>query len=682
MGLYDRPSMLPLKEQLDFGATILFSLVLGFAYILAARYSLQFYASPATFPLAAAVALTGLVIGGRRLWPAVFIASVLSALMAGAPLWVSLLLGFANVVQAFAGASLLSALRFDPLLRRTRDVFALIFAALAASVVVPSIVYATYSFGASVGAMSAHIDWLEYWVGNAWSLLVISPLLIRWLAKPTFRRTLPQSIETTAALLSLCALSYLFFWTPYIAVGGISLFYVLLIPLFWIALRLGARFVTLAIAILNFFALSGVFFSLSTSPLLGERLLQTQVFLIVVALVYFVVMALDEERRYAVVALREQITNLESALQRISSEDQAKSEFLAVLAHELRNPLAPIVSGLELAKLNDKLAPDVAELVDMMDDRAKLMRRLLDDLLDISRVARQKMTLRKAVVDFRELLARSVRAVNELEIEHTHSYTLSVPPEPVFVDADDTRLGQSVVNVLKNSVKYTPAGGHVDIALSKASGLAILRIKDNGIGISKDMLERIFDPYQQANLERAERGGTGLGIGLWLTRTLVTMHGGSIEAASDGEGKGSEFLIALPLADGAASEAQQAIAAPIKRQKSRRVLVVDDNTHAADGMKKLLERFGHEVAIANSGLEALKQEEEFKPEVILLDIGLPDMDGFDVARILRVAQNYSGKLIALTGYGFDTDKERAFHSGFDAHLTKPVSILEVQNAIS
>ncbi len=670
--------------------TLLKALALFVAFFVANEAAYAFSMPFAIFPVAAAVALVGLFFGGLEIAPAIFLAAITSYLMHGAPIFIGTILAAGNTLQALVGAYVLRRFRLDPLLRRVRDMFILIIVAVTASMIVPTVGIFAYDLSIWLGLGGNSVSWGTRWAGHLLSLLIVGPFLIRWFAKPTFSRTPAQWVETVAAFAFLATTDYFIFWTQTAQFRGITLAYALLVAFFWISIRLGPRFMTLAFFGTTFAALFGAVLgphAVGVTPeAIGTRLFQTQLFLEVIAILFFILNAIETERRFAADALREQVRRLEDALRRISSEDRAKGEFLAVLGHELRNPLAPITSALELLRMKGTSAVESHRLIEMMMGRVRTMSRLLDDLLDISRISRRKLKLQKTKVDVCELTRRSVQAVNELTIEKTHSFDVSIPQKEIFVEGDPVRLEQMLINLLKNSVKYTPKGGHISLSLNEKPNTVVIRVKDNGIGIEPNMLSRIFDPFVQDESVKMVQGGTGLGIGLSLTRMLAELHGGTVEAKSDGKGKGSEFTVCLPILPGETQEAVALIPAKAgagKEEKKRRknVLIVDDNEAAADGLATLLEYKGYNVHKAYAGLEALAQVKKVNPDAVLLDIGLPDMGGYEVAGVLRAAERYNGTLIALTGYGQDDDKEKAFASGFDHHLTKPVSLSDIEDIL-
>jgi signal transduction histidine kinase/CheY-like chemotaxis protein/integral membrane sensor domain MASE1 len=366
---------------------------------------------------------------------------------------------------------------------------------------------------------------------------------------------------------------------------------------------------------------------------------------------------------------------------------QAKDEFLAVLGHELRNPLAPMRNALEV--LRARGWPDAASqhMGDVIDRQLRHMVRLVDDLLDVSRITRGRVELRKERLDLTEVVGRVVEAARSLLSDRRQDLVLALSAEPVFVYGDPTRLEQVVSNLLHNAVRYTDPGGRIAVRASAEGGTAVLRVEDTGIGLRPEMLERIFEPFVQGQRASSQQPSQGLGIGLSLVRSLVEMHHGSVAAASAGPGRGSVFTVRLPLAARPAAAAGEDVGehAPARSDGAprRRVLVVDDNVDGADSLALVLRRSGHEVVVAYDGREALAQSERQAFDVVLLDIGLPDdLDGYEVARRLRAAEAAPPPvLIALTGFGQPEDHRRSREAGFARHLVKPVDPRELERLL-
>ncbi len=368
------------------------------------------------------------------------------------------------------------------------------------------------------------------------------------------------------------------------------------------------------------------------------------------------------------------------ALQRA---DRQKNEFLALLAHELRNPLAPIRNALYIMGQPEASAANATRAREIAERQVQHMSRLLDDLIDVARVSRGSMELRRELLDVDVAVASAVEAVRPLVQDQRHQLTVAVPPRTLWVDADPARLEQVLINLLTNAVKYTDPGGHIWITAEAQGDEVVLRVRDSGIGIDPMMLPRIFDLFVQAE-RRMDRAVGGVGIGLSLVKKLVELHGGTVQAFSAGLGKGTELVVRLPAAKtpdhaGARAEAE----GRPSDMFGLRILVVDNNINAADSLATLLELAGHEVRVAYEGEAALLVAEAFRPQVVLLDIGMPGMDGYEVGRALRQKpQTRTALLVAITGWGAPDDLRRSKEAGFDHHLVKPVEPAALQRLLA
>ena len=364
-----------------------------------------------------------------------------------------------------------------------------------------------------------------------------------------------------------------------------------------------------------------------------------------------------------------------------SLEQQGRhlTEFLAMLAHELRNPLAPIRNALAIMAMQGDMSPQIRWSREVLERQTAHLTRLVDDLLDVSRITRGKMRMQGATMDFQAAIQRAVEAVRPLVDERRHRLLVKPSPDPLPVNGDMTRLTQVVVNLLNNAAKYTPEGGDITLETAIEGDDAVLRVKDTGVGMPEPLLERVFDLFAQGE-RTLDRSEGGLGIGLTLARRIVALHGGTIVARSDGIGKGAEFIVRLPrlkLEVQPAGEAAEPARLPRGAQR-RSVLVVDDNADAAASMAHLLRMVGHDVEIEHDGPAALDHIARSKPDVMLLDIGLPGMSGYEVAKHVRARPEGQGvRIYALTGYGQEQDRQRAMDSGFDGHLVKPVAPAEL-----
>ncbi|NNG25586.1 hybrid sensor histidine kinase/response regulator [Telluria aromaticivorans] len=367
----------------------------------------------------------------------------------------------------------------------------------------------------------------------------------------------------------------------------------------------------------------------------------------------------------------------------LSAADRRKDEFLATLSHELRNPLAPMRSALEVLKLKFAREPESDRLLAVFERQLHHLTHLVDDLMEVSRITQDKMELRRETVELSALARAAVCDTAGMMDGARHRLDLDLPATPVMVDADPTRINQVIVNLLTNAAKYTPDGGAIALSLHVDAGAAVLAVRDSGIGLPVHALATVFDMFSQ--LEPAlERSKGGLGIGLALVRGIVELHGGEISAHSEGEGQGSCFTVRLPLVAGAPCEAatMAGVDSPAAVPAASRILVVDDNADAAEMLLMALELFGCEARAVHSATAALEMAREFAPDIALLDIGLPDLNGYELARRLRALEGGSRMtLIAATGWGQEKDRQRAFDAGFDHHLTKPIDFERLRSVL-
>ena len=665
--------------------------VLFIATFVAAYAGVYLYQEGNTFPgiiwPTAGVAMAGLILGGRKLWPAITAATFLASFAAGTPLLSALFMCVAHTLKAIFGAWILDRLGFNFLISRLRDALAVLVAASIPTIIVPT-------FGAINRIyLTDTLEWNEFWdvwgplwIGQIASVIVLTPFIVRWLSRAKFTRSRAELLEITGAFVLLFAVGYIIYLTEYTAVFRVPLNYLILVPFIWIALRIGPRFMTVAIFVNAVFQLAGAAAGLSGQYMgtMGERIFQAELQIIIISFIFLVLAAIAEERKDIAKDLAKQIKRIRTANQRIKDAGKAKNQFIAILAHELRNPLAPIVSSLELIRL-EGVPEKSARWFETIESHTQSMRRLLDDFLDVVRITERKFRLEKEECDLRHIVGLSLSSALPMIESRNHTLSYDAPPSPIMANVDPVRVEQAVVNLLNNAARYTEPGGTITLTLRPEGDEAFISVKDTGIGIDPQMQTRIFEAFVQGKSGKA--GNKGLGIGLSLTKELIHMHDGVIVAMSDGLGRGSEFIIRLPLlrtmSNSMLTESPMTTpAAPTPTSASHRILIVDDNEAAAEGLGRLLEYRGHTVRLAYTGEAALRAVKEEAPEVIVLDIGLPDKDGYEVASELRERLKFSGTLVALTGYGQYEDREAAKEAGFDLHLTKPVGLREIESVLS
>lgn len=666
--------------------------LLAASYIAAMWLSETYVPHPAALFPASAIALSALFLEGIEFWPVVYIAALIGSLLASFPLVFLIIMPIAQTLQAVAGAYILRKAKLDPLFSRSRDTFWLIGTVLFVSLITPFFSsfgnYANNAFSVSAFAHPIAVWSLRY-TGSVFCLLILTPFLLRWITKPGFVRTTWEIVEIVCVFALLIGTTTALFIGGVAEVVGIPTVYFLLIPLFWVALRLLPRFMTLALLLISLIAILGLYVG-NTVPdpsVFPTRLFQTEEFLIVIAMIFFIIVSLEEDRRLNSNLLQTQVAALENAVARISSESNAKNDFISILGHELRNPLAPVVTAVDLLRAKQDREHEEVEMLAMMEDRLHAVRRLLDDLLNISRIAEGKLSLKKEHVDLSAVLKRAVLSTAHHRQERHQTLIFKSPEEKsLFFYGDPIRIEQVFSNLLTNASKYSDIGDRVSITVKKQAKEVEVAVSDTGIGIDPAVIAKVFTPFYQAEL--ISRGKRGLGIGLALVKSFVEMHGGRVRAESAGVGHGSQFTVWLPLGAAAAApakpvpeEASRMVAAPTRKEGGKpSVLVVDDNDAAAAGVGRLLALKGCQVTYGYTGQEAIQKIAGLAPDIAILDIGLPDMDGFAVAKAAR-AQGFLGRLIALTGYSTEEARAKGVEAGFDHYLIKPASLADLQRVI-
>jgi signal transduction histidine kinase/CheY-like chemotaxis protein len=393
----------------------------------------------------------------------------------------------------------------------------------------------------------------------------------------------------------------------------------------------------------------------------------------------------DERLKEVERALRESYKETKAARAEAETARRTKDEFLALLGHELRNPLAPILTALELMKMREGGGALRERAV--IERQVRHLVRLVDDLLDVSRITRGKIELKKVPVEVCQIVSQGIETASPLLEERSHNLRVSVPRRGLLVDVDELRMAQVVANLLTNAAKYTDPGGQIFVTATRENASIVVRVRDTGAGISQEMLPRVFDMFVQGK-QSLDRTEGGLGLGLTIVRSVVELHGGMVAARSEGCGKGTEMELRLPslpqqLLDlSVRSEDEPVTETSRPRLVGRRVLVVDDNSDAAETLADILRELGHTTSVAHDGPTALAAAAAFRPHIALLDIGLPVMDGYELARRLREQPELDKtQLFAITGYGQESDRERSRAAGFQEHLVKPIDLARLATLI-
>jgi signal transduction histidine kinase/ActR/RegA family two-component response regulator len=656
-----------------------YALIIGLtlAYYVAGRAGLHFFGllhpSASAIWIPTGIAIASLLIYGSRVWPAIFAGAFMVNLSTQGSVLTSIGVATGNTLEGIAAAYLVG--RFAgglAVFAHASNIFR--FAGIA--------VFASTTLSATIGVMSLTLGgyappadfgaiWFTWWLGDAAGAIVVTPLLVLWYVDRQWSWSAWRVLEATLLFGSVGFVAGLTFFHPLL--GPYPLAFLSLPPLVWAAFRFGQREVATAVAL---FALIATWATATGhGPFVmrtpNESLLVLQGFMAVIAMTALPIAALTMERAALLTGERTARVEAEAA-------GRAKDEFLAILSHELRNPLSAISAAVALLDGTEEAGTaQTRRWREVVHRQTGQLIRLIDDLLDIAKVTVEKMTLHRQPMDLAEAVKRCLRAhVSDATPHFEEQY------QPAWIHADPNRITQVIDNLLNNAVKYTPASGSIRVSVTSEAESAVLRIEDAGVGIAPEFLPRVFDPFLQGEQELNRPMG-GLGIGLTLVRRLTELHGGTVDAYSAGTGRGSAFVVRLPRTDAP-------VLAPANTERRRRsagsayrILIVEDNADARQALRVLLELAGctvHEAADGSTGIESALR---LQPDFVLLDIGLPRLDGYEVARRLKVAKP-EVRLIALTGYGRDSDKARAAEAGFDAHLLKPVDmerLLEVMHEL-
>jgi signal transduction histidine kinase/ActR/RegA family two-component response regulator len=646
--------------------------------------------SPAILFAPQGVVLAIFLLMGYIAWPAVALGVLANGLIfsSSAPI-ITMVGAITNTVQGLSILYVLRRLKVNIYLESTRDFIAYLATASVLCAIVPSLYTLARSYYHTAIAPIGIVSLEHFWIAGLFSVLVVTPLIMRWVSIP--RKTVSEWLEMGILVSIFFITNATISLTPTSSIGGVALSIPYFALLFWIALRGGLQFTSLAIAGSAAISLAGIFIGEPATPTnktIAEQIFGMQVLFIFMSFFFLILSALEERRKYAVSRLKAYTDDLEKTLDEKELDAEAKNEFIAVLGHEIRNPLASLLSSVEILKFTGRNDLERERVLESMEDRIRSMGRILDDIFDISRITRKKMILKKESVRARDTLRRAAESVQSYMSKNKHRFNCVLPDKTVILDADPVRIEQIITNLLYNAAKYTPSGGSIDFSSSferyssdQNRGQLVIRVRDTGVGLTEAEQEHIFEPFSQINPKQSLMGG--IGLGLTLSKNLVEMHGGTIDVQSDGLGRGSEFIVRLPASIGTIIKPEKVDTAVALQRSARspqakatKILVVDDNVDAARGLSKLLGFHGHDTSALHHGKDVIKNVPTLQPDVIVLDIGMPDMDGYEIAKKLRDSGETT-LLIALSGYGQDDHRKRAREAGFDYYLTKPISVDEV-----
>jgi signal transduction histidine kinase len=629
---------------------------------------------------ATGLALALLVLRGRHLWPALFVGAFAANYLNDTPALASAGIAAGNALEAVIGATFLQRVGFQPAMRRLHDVASLFLVAACLSTISSATVgtVALCLSGAAPWSTFSSL-WSTWWIGDAIGDLVTAPFVFVWADQVRNRWRLQRLTEAALLLCSMLLLSLAVFVDRGSAVPY-PVHYLIFPAVIWAALRLGQHatatlvFGAMAVTIVATFAGRGPF----VTPHIDASLLQVALFMAVVAVTGLFLGAATAERNRAERRRSEDYARLRLSEERLARQaeelaaaDRRKDEFLAVLGHELRNPLAPLQNGLELLALGGNDQALVTHARQVMERQLRHLVRLVDDLLDVARIRSGKIVLDIECVELAAMVASAVELARPLIDARSHDLQIILPPDTLWTNADRIRLPQLLANLLNNAAKYTDEGGSITLSVAQLEPHIVVSVRDTGIGMDTESLGNVFELFAQAaGPAHAVQGG--LGVGLSLARSIAELHGGVLTAHSEGLGNGSEFVLRLPVAQ--APQVRETTAIPAGELGFRqRILVVDDNIDAAESLGTMLAYSGHDVRVAHGGVEALSAARDFSPNVMILDLGMPEMDGYAVARAVRSDPRFaSTRLIALSGYGQPDDRRRTADVGFDEHLVKPV----------
>jgi signal transduction histidine kinase len=627
--------------------------------------SLNASASPVWPP--AGIAFAALLLLGFRIWPAVFIGAFFVNLTTAGTVYTSLGIATGNTMEAVAGAYL--TMRYAngrEVFERAQDFFK--FAALTsvfATTISPTIGFASLALGGFAPWNELLQIWLIWWLGDVGGYLLIAPFLILWIENPAIAGDRRRLLEASLTLTAIALVGILVFGGALPGIGNYPIGFVCIPILVWSAFRFGQREAATAMFVLATSATWGMTRGLGpwaryANPV-GSVILP-QAFLVTMAVMTLAMAAVVWERKRAVAEATEARNQAEAA-------NRAKDQFLAMLGHELRNPLGALSSAVRVLEGGDVQPEQATRLRNIMGRQSVHLARLVDDLLDIGRLTTGRVTLNRRPINLADC-ARDCIAALAFRTEYA-ARNINLQTESAWVDGDPDRVAQILTNLLTNAVKYTRPDGRVHLRVQADGDRAVIRVEDDGDGISAALLPNIFDLFVQGD-RGSDRDRGGLGIGLTLVRRLVELHGGIVEAQSDGLGLGSVFTVSLPRID-VTREDVTSRSVPPRAEISRRILLVEDNSDARESLRWALEQMGHEILEADSGPTGVEAALAGRPDVALIDIGLPGFDGYEVAKRIRSAPQVCGiVLIALTGYGQPEDRRRAEQAGFDLHLVKPL----------
>lgn len=634
------------------------------AYFAAGKAGLYFASfspnSTAVWP-ATGVAFAALLLIGLQAWPAVFVGAFFANLTTAGTVFTSLGIAAGNTLEAVVAAHLTE--RFAngrKVFESSQDFFKFVGISVFAAAISDGVGLTSLALGGFAPRAEVSRIWQTWWVGDIGGFLIFAPVIITWIENPKVAGDRRQQFEVWMTLLAISAIGLVVFGGVLPRLGNYPVGFFCIPILVWSAFRFGQREAATTTFILAVSADWGMRFGRGPWARFDDPLravIIPQIFIITMAAMTLAMAAVVWERKRAEAEARQ--------------ANRAKDQFLAMLGHELRNPIAALVGAAGLLERRGVDAAQARRLLEIVSRQSRHLARMVDDLLDVARLTAGRITLDRRPLNLGACAREAIATLRLREEYATRDISLQI--SDVWIDGDRDRIDQILTNLLSNAVNYTSPGGKIMLSIRVEGDRVAICVEDDGEGIAPDLLPRIFDLFVQGD-QAANRQRGGLGIGLSLVRRLAELHGGIVEAHSDGPGRGSTFKVLIPRIE-AVAETAALTSAPPKTNGSRRILIIEDNNDVRESLRIVLEMAGHKIFVADSGLSGVACAIANRPDVALIDIGLPGIDGYEVARRIRSASESQGMvLIALTGYGLPEDRLKAEHAGFDAHLVKPVDI--------
>ena len=663
-------------------------LIVFLAFFLGAKFGQYFFliaqTSPALIWPPAGIGLAAVLLRGYKMWVPIAAASFLATATSpnDPPLLVIMATTVGQPAGLLLGVYILKKINFSMTFDSVRDVIVFCIGALFFATIAPLIITWAQTV-AGVLSDSIYLSWSRGWAGRLLSILILTPLIVTWLTWRPRVKTRGEVLEKILALAILAISIYLLFWSKLAQSLSFIALLLMMVALFWVAIRMNFRTMTLALFLITIFGILGA----TVGPIgadgfpLNTRLFSIELFLILIAPIFYLFTALSKQHRVALAISRRRSEELEGALHRLEKSDRQKDAFISTLAHELRNPLGAILNSLEFLQMKHLRSEETKEPLGIAVRQSRQIDKMLRSLLDASRVQQGKVELEMQKINAVSIIKRASETIKPLLRKGKQHFTVEIPDAGFEINCDPMRVEQILINLLSNAIKYTEKDGQITLTVSEENDYAVFRVKDTGRGLTSDMIDKIFDLFVQVNQTNSIQGG--LGIGLTLSRDLALLHGGTLTVRSAGLGKGSEFTLRIPInTDFYMAKKKQKSESSVKLPKRRRILLVDDNADLVHIFEKILKMLGQDVRSTLDSEQALTEARAFKPDIIFLDIGLPNKDGHELAREFRAEKEFDdATLVALSGYGQPEDKLRSQKSGFDAHLVKPVGIEEIRKIL-